>query len=229
MLSQKKVTALLPMKANSERVIGKNFKNFCGKPLYRWILDKLIRIDSIENIIINTDAYKILEKNSFPNNKKIIINHRPKELCGDFVSMNKIIEYDLKNSSADYFLMTHTTNPLISESTISKSVETFFDNLCQNDSLFSANKIHSRFYNQNANPINHDPNNLIRTQDLEPYFEENSCMYIFSKESFQKTKARIGANPKMQITPRIESIDIDDKDDWFIAESIQQSMIRRNQ
>lgn len=223
MIISKKITALLPMKANSERVKGKNFKMFCGKPLYRWTLDKLLSLDFIQNVVINTDAFDILQKNNLPENDKIIIHERPKSLCGDFVSMNSILEYDLKNSNENLFLMTHTTNPLISKNTFSNSITTFLNNTNTHDSLFSANEVKTRFYDSDSNPINHDPKNLIRTQDLQPFYEENSCIYIFSKESFQLTKNRIGLNPKIFLTPRIESIDIDDQFDWDIAEVIQKT------
>ena len=75
----------------------------------------------------------------------------------------------------------------------------------------------TRFYREDGSPVNHDPNNLVRTQDLEPWFEENSCLYIFSGESFAKTNARIGERPIMLETPKLESIDIDTMEDWAHA------------
>ncbi|MEO7797673.1 MAG: hypothetical protein ABIY47_08115, partial [Opitutaceae bacterium] len=46
--------ALLPIKANSQRVRGKNFKELQGKPLFQWILDSLLAVDEIELVVINT-------------------------------------------------------------------------------------------------------------------------------------------------------------------------------
>eukprot|EP00438_Fugacium_kawagutii_P011497 Skav204694 [mRNA] locus=scaffold7486:27538:27780:+ [translate_table: standard] len=69
-------------------------------------------------------------------------------------------------------------------------------------------------------PVNHDPDNLVRTQDLEPWFEENSNLFIFNSESFSKTNARIGAKPAMYETPPLESIDIDTADQWMLAEAV---------
>jgi CMP-N-acetylneuraminic acid synthetase len=68
-----------------------------------------------------------------------------------------------------------------------------------------------------ASAVNHDPDNLIRTQDLEPWFEENSNLYIFNRDSFAKTKARIGKQPMMFEGPAFESIDIDTPQDWDFA------------
>ena len=80
--------ALLPMKANSERVTGKNFRDFCGKPLFRWMLDTLIAVTRIEKVVINTDARSILADHGLVEGGKIIIRDRPAEICGDHVSMN---------------------------------------------------------------------------------------------------------------------------------------------
>ena len=112
-LSQNKVVALLPMKAHSERIPNKNFKQLNGKPLFRWVLDSLIEIDIIDLIVINTDARHILEEYSVFDSEKILIRDRPKKICGDFISMNQIIQDDVNNIKADTYLMTHTTNPCL--------------------------------------------------------------------------------------------------------------------
>ena len=218
------LVALLPMKANSERVKGKNFRMLCGKPLYRWVLDNLISCPEIELVVINTDAREILTNSSFPSSKKILIRDRPKDLQGDLVSMNKIIENDLQNINADTFLMTHTTNPFLSAQTIKKALMTYKNEIGdKKDSLFSVNPFQTRFYKKNGTPINHKLSELIRTQDLEIWYEENSNLYIFSKESFSKTNNRIGKFPILFETPKLESIDIDTQEDWNYAELIMKA------
>lgn len=216
---KKKIVALLPMKANSERVKGKNFRDFNGKPLFKWILDTLLAVPEIDQVIINTDARHILAENGLVETDKVTIRDRKPEICGDFVSMNLVLADDVANVDADVYLMTHTTNPLMSVDTISKAIATYLEKLAKGeaDSLFTVDKVQTRFYRADVTPVNHDPNNLVRTQDLEPWFEENSNLYIFSKESFAKTNARIGQKPAMLETPRFESIDIDDQDDWELA------------
>ena len=212
--------ALLPIKAHSERIKNKNFKKLGNIPLFEWILNTLISIEEIDKIIINTDSEKILKKNDLP--RKVIVRERGKKLQGDFVSMNKIIEDDLNNSNGKYYLMTHATNPFLKSSTIINALREFRIQLNEKkcDSLFSVNKFQSRFFDKYHYPINHNPNRLIRTQDLDPIYEENSCFYFFTKESFKLTKNRIGLNPNIFETPKIESIDIDDKEDWSLAEAV---------
>ena len=107
----KNITALLPMKGHSERVPRKNLKNFNGKPLFHVIIDKLIESKFINDIIINTDCDLIKKSVKETYKDYIIIHKRPKEIQGDMVSMNKIIEYDLKNSKSEIYVQTHSTSP----------------------------------------------------------------------------------------------------------------------
>lgn len=215
-----RIVALLPMKANSERVKGKNFRDFGGKPLFTWVLDTLLSVAEIDLIVINTDARHILAEYGLTDNDRILIRDRSEEICGDLVSMNLIIEDDIKNVDSDIYLMTHTTNPFLSRHSVQAAIEKFQIAVKSEgaDSLFTVNKVQDRFYDVDVQPINHDPANLIRTQDLEPWYQENSNLYLFSKDSFYKTDARIGANPTMLVTAPYESTDIDTPDDWELGE-----------
>jgi len=218
--------ALLPMKAHSERVSGKNFKNLAGKPLFRWILDALVAVDEIDQVVINTDARDILADNGLVDSDRVLIRDRRPEICGDFVSMNLIIEDDLAATNADQYIMTHTTNPLLSSTSIGKALAQYQDAKAEGlaDSLFGVTKFQTRFYKGDGSPINHDPNNLIRTQDLEPWYEENSCIYVFDKASFAATNARIGQKPILFEIPKLEAIDIDEKEDWFLANAVAKGL-----
>lgn len=225
----KKYTALVPMKAHSERIPGKNFKEFLGKPLFQWVLESLLKIPSIESIVINTDRVDLFEEFSIIENEKIRLRDRDRNIHGDLVSMNKIIANDLEFLGEGHYIMTHSTNPLISSDTLSRSIKKYENCILEGyDSLFSVNKYQSRFYDSKMNPINHDPANLIRTQDLDPVFEENSCFYLFSYESFKRTEARIGENPLLFESPTLESVDIDDFNSWQQA-LINFEMIQKNE
>jgi CMP-N-acetylneuraminic acid synthetase len=92
-----RIVALLPMKANSERVKGKNFRDFCGKPLFRWILDTLLEVEEIDQVIINTDARQILADNGLTDTDRITIRDRKPEISGDMVSMNLVLADDVAN------------------------------------------------------------------------------------------------------------------------------------
>lgn len=220
----KRVTALLPMKAHSARVTSKNFRMIAGKPLFRWILDTMLAVDAIDQVIINTDARDLLSDNGLNDGDeggRVMIRDRKPEICGDFVSMNLVLQDDIDAVTSDIYFMTHTTNPLLSPDTIRAMLDTFqAGQIAGNDSLFCVTPHQTRFYSPSGEPINHDPNNLIRTQDLPEYMEENSVGYLFSKESFAATSARIGTSPILYATPPLESVDIDEPSDWFMAESL---------
>ena len=218
-MTSRKLVALLPMKAHSERVPGKNFRALGHKPLYAWMLDTLLAIDAIAMVVINTDAAAELDDDPRLRQPRVLLRERSAALCGDFVSMNLIIGDDIAAVPADSYLMTHVTNPFLSAATIELALAAYAAGLAAGsaDSLFTVTRHQTRFYRADGSAINHDPANLIRTQDLEPWFEENSCMYLFSAASFARNQARIGDHPILFPIPKREAVDIDDQDDWNVA------------
>lgn len=212
--------ALLPMKAHSARVPGKNFRSFAGRPLFRWILDNLLAVEEIRQVVINTDARSLLREHGLEESDRVRIRDRAPALCGDEVSMNRILADDVAAVPAETYVMTHTTNPLLSADTISRALSEYHRAVAEGraDSLFTVNRHQTRFYRADGSPVNHDPDNLIPTQDLEPWYEENSCLYVFSAASFASTNARIGKRPIFYETPRLESADIDTEIEWHQAE-----------
>ena len=176
-------------------------------------------VDEIDKVVINTDARHILAENGLVESERVVIRDRKPELCGDMVSMNLILADDIQAVDADTYIMTHTTNPLITSETIQAGLSNLTDDP-DKDSLFTVNKIQTRFYREDCSAVNHDPDNLLRTQDLEPWYEENSCLFYFTKESFMATQARIGKRPLMMVTPPLESLDIDEPHDWEMVAAL---------
>jgi CMP-N-acetylneuraminic acid synthetase len=216
------VIALVPMKGHSERVPNKNMKPFCNEPLYRSIIKTLQASELVSTIVINTDSEQIAE-DAAKHFSKVQIVWRPVNLQGDFVSMNDILRYDIgQYPDNEFFIQTHATNPLLKVETVTEAIKTFGEVIDKGyDSLFGVTKYQSRFFWQNGNPINHDPEVLIRTQDLPPIFEENSNLYLFSRQSFfEAGNKRIGRRPAMFEINKLEAIDIDDNDDFILAESL---------
>jgi len=132
----------------------------------------------------------------------------------------QIMAYDLENTDGEYFIQSHSTNPLLKGKTIKKAVNKYFENIEINDSLFSTTPLQTRLYDDQFRSINHDPNQLIKTQDLPFVYEENSCIYIFSRQSFIKNRNRIGANPYLFTMDRFESVDIDEEYDFLFSEAL---------
>jgi N-acylneuraminate cytidylyltransferase len=214
-----KIIALLPMKGNSERVPNKNLKPFNGIPLYHHVLKTLLAVNAINEVVIDTDSDAIRADVTKNFKERVRLIDRPEALCGDMVSMNKIIEHDMEQVPADYYIQTHSTNPLLLPETLEGAVEKMAET--EHDSIFSVTKIQTRLYDANGVAVNHDPKELIRTQDLPPLFEENSNFFIFTKTSFESSGGkRIGLNPLMYDIDKLEAIDIDEPQDFLIAETL---------
>jgi len=208
------VDAIIPIKEHSTRVPNKNFRILNGKPLYRHIIDTLLKSRYINHIIIDTD---VREKIEFLYEEPITIVERPEHLRGDFVSVNKLINHDIKFAKSDNIIQTHTTNPLLTIETIDSALSHYEQ---FRRPIFCVDKLKQRFWSIEGKPINHDPNELRRTQDLEPIFADNSCFYIFSKQFFERTKKRMDEKSTRFVVDRKESLDIDEEFDWRIAECL---------
>ena len=207
------------MKGNSERVPNKNMRDFDGAPLYHAVMRSLLASRYIEHVVINTDSQIIADDAKRHFGERVIIIDRPESIQGDLVSMNDIITYDLSKLEGEHFLQTHSTNPLLRAETLDRAIEKYFQGLGEFDSLFSVTKVQTRFYDKNAQPLNHNPQELLRTQDLEPLYEENSNFYIFSKDAFGKAgQKRIGLKPQIFEVNKLEAVDIDEPEDFKLAE-----------
>jgi len=225
MKSIPKVKALLFMKGYSERVPRKNLKTFCGKPLLHWILETLSKSKHIGEIIINTDDDEIASEAA--DNFKVTIHKRPEYLLTITSNeANQIIAYDISVTDGDFFLQTHCTNPLLKRKTIDRAVETYFRNIQNCDSLISVTPVQKRFFWETGEPINHNPDQLIKTQELPFLYEENSCIYIFSRSIFEKYKNRMGRNPMMFMMDPYETIDIDTQFDFSFAEIMMREQLK---
>lgn len=212
-----KLAALVPMRHHSQRVPGKNYRPLAGKPLYQHILDTLKSVPEIETVIVDTDSEPVMDgvQRLYPDVKLI---QRPKHLRADDVPMNDILLYDTAQVQADFYLQTHSTNPLLKSETISRGIQLLFTNYPNNDSLFSVTRLQTRLYWQDGRAINHNPLELLQTQDLPPVYEENSCMYLFTRENLERKKHRIGDKPLMFEIDAAEAWDIDEELDFEICD-----------
>jgi CMP-N-acetylneuraminic acid synthetase len=211
-----KLIALVPMRHHSQRVPGKNYRDLAGKPLYQHIIETLLAVPELHDIVVDTDSEPVMNglRENFPQVKVI---ERPEHLRADDMPMNEILIYDTEQFPADFYLQTHSTNPLLKAETISDAIHAFNNNYPNLDSLFSVTRWQTRFYDKDGNAVNHDPKELIQTQDLPPMYEENSCIYIFTRENLIAKRHRISNNPLMFEIPRLEAVDIDDESDFQVA------------
>jgi CMP-N-acetylneuraminic acid synthetase len=213
------IVALVPMRHYSERVPGKNYRPLADQPLYSYILKSLLMCSEIATIVVDTDSPIIKEgiANTFP---AVQVLNRPEHLRGDEVPINEVLLHDVEQVQAPFYLQTHSTNPLLSPDTISRAVEALLGVYPEHDALFSVTRVQTRMWDADCRPINHDPLVLLRTQDLPPIYEENSCIYLFERESFLASRNRLCKNPMMFEIDASEAWDIDDELNFSIVEML---------
>ena len=212
-----KLIALVPMRHHSQRVPGKNYRPLVGRPLFHHIIETLMAVLEIDEVVVDTDSEPVMDglRKNFPNVKII---DRPQHLRADDIPMNDILIHDTDLAPADFYLQTHSTNPLLKPETVSRAINIFLADYPSHDSLFSVTRLQTRLYDQNGHAINHDPKELIRTQDLPPVYEENSCIYIFNRENLIAKQHRISDRPLMFEITADEAWDIDEELDFEICQ-----------
>lgn len=221
---KQKLVALMPMRHSSERVKGKNYRPFGdGQPLFQHVLDVLVGTEGIDKVVIDTDSPIVAEicSRDYP---QVQLIDRPPHLRDGATPMNAVLLHDINIVESEFYLQTHSTNPLLTQGTLKRAVDTFFANLSSHDSLFSVTRLQTRLWDSLARAINHNPAILLRTQDLPPIYEENSCIYIFSKMNLIDRQNRIGLRPYMFEMDPFEAVDIDEEINFRVAEAIFHTM-----
>jgi CMP-N-acetylneuraminic acid synthetase len=213
------LVAFVPMRHESERVPGKNYRPLAGRPLFHHIVSTLLAVPEIDLVAIDTDSPAIAADaaDAFPD---VLVLDRPKHLLGGDVPMNEILLHDVDLVEAEIYLQTHSTNPLLRTATVSGALEAFQSARDRYDSLFGVTPLHTRLWTEDGRPLNHDPSVLLRTQDLPPLLEENSCLYVFTAESLRLRGNRVGERPLLYPIDRAEAWDIDDELDWSVVEAL---------
>lgn len=211
------LVALVPMRHHSQRVPGKNYRPLAGKPLFHHILETLLAVPEISRVVVDTDSEPVMDglRRHFP---QVVIIDRPESLRADDVPMNDILLHDTARVQADFYLQTHSTNPLLRPETISRAIKKFLAEYPKKDSLFSVTRWQTRLYDQHGAAINHDPSVLLQTQDLPPVYEENSCLYLFTRQNLLERHHRIGAKPILFEIDPAEAWDIDEELDFEITD-----------
>jgi len=212
------IAALVPLRSGSERIKDKNSKFLSGKPLPFYILESLSKSEYISKIYIDTDSKEIAKMcvSEFPDLNVIL---RPKSLATGDTPMNAVLSNSIHSISESTIFQTHATSPFLKSQTISEACRIYVEGL-ETSTLFSVSCLKERLWSKEIKPINHDPNALLRTQDLDIVYSENSAFYIFDKSEFLKTKNRLSQTPRPFELNFPEFWDLDEPWQWQVAESI---------
>ena len=216
-----RVAAIVPMRHDSERVKGKNYRPLGGVPLFHHIVRTLLACPSIDRVVIDTDSSTV-KKSVAADFPEVAIVDRPARLRDGNTPMNDVLLNTIEHVPADLYLQTHSTNPLLAAETIELAIARLRAARGRNDSLFGVTKVQQRLWDAMGRPVNHDPAVLMRTQDLAPIFVENSTMYLFGADVLRSTGNRIGRTPMLLEVDKLEAHDIDDEADFVMAEMLYQ-------
>lgn len=217
-----RTVAIVPMRHNSERVPGKNYRLLAGIPLYHHVVRTLIAVPGIDSIVVDTDSDFIINDcaEHFPQVRLLL---RPEHLRDGNIAMNDVLLNTLDQVEADVVLQTHSTNPFLKAGTVSAALKLFEASDQEYDSVFSVTRLQARLWDSEMRPVNHDPSVLLRTQDLAPLFIENSCFFIFTPALLRERGTRIGARPRMVEMAPLEAVDIDNEEDFLVAAALAEN------
>ena len=203
-----KIVAIIPIKSKSERVRGKNFRKIKGKPLYRYLLDKLKKCD-FDEIYVDSDSKEIAK---YCRENKFKYIERLSKLAKNNANGNDLLNYHQKLIKADCYFQLFVTSPLIKVSSINQCIRIMRKNK-NYDSIFTIKKIFPWFWYK-KNPVNYNPKILPRSQDATPVIQETTALYGIRAESLKARKCRIGKKPYMFELEDSEVIDLDNEVDF---------------
>jgi CMP-N-acetylneuraminic acid synthetase len=216
-----KTVAIVPMKLNNRRLPQKNTKCFTnGKPLCYYILSTLLTVQGVDEVYVYCSNPDIQE--FIPEGVKYL--RRSESLDQDTTKMNEVLQAFAAEVPADIYVMTHTTAPFVKASSMEKGLQAVVSG--EYDSAFAAQKLQN-FLWQDGAPMNYQMDNIPRTQDLPVLYEETSGFYIYKNEVMTCWNRRIGEKPFIVEVGQIEGIDIDEAEDFMIADAIYNHFFKK--
>lgn len=206
-----KVVAIMPIKLKNERCPGKNTRMLGSKPLLQYELVSLKETGLCDeiNVFCSDDAVVPF----LPEGVNFL--QRPKELDLPTSNFTQIFSCFMAERDADIYVYAHATAPFVTVETMKQCIEAVKSG--EYDSAFCAVKLLDYLW-KDGKPLNFDATNVPRTQDLEPIYQETSGVYAFTKEVFEKYKRRIGMKPFIKEVSFREAVDIDNPEDFDLAE-----------
>ncbi len=211
-----KTIAFVPIRLNSQRVAGKNLRKLGDKPLMCHILDTLQRCDRIDEVYVFCSDESV--KCHLPEGVKFL--RRDPRLDSNTTLGGEIYDAFTTAVEADVYVLAHATSPFIRPETLNEALAKVLSG--DYDSAFSAERLQT-FAWYKGHPLNYSPDNIPRTQTLEPVYVETSAFFIFPRKLWCEQHRRIGVRPWMAVVNRIEGVDIDYPEDFELAEIIAQA------
>ena len=159
-----KTACFIPIKANSERVPGKNLRTLNGKKLYEYLCEHVLEAGVFDDVYIDTNSQEVAE---YAKSKGFHVIERKPELAKNTANGNDLLNHQFELfPDYDYYFQLFVTAPYMTAETIRACYNQLVTSN-EYDSCFTATKNNS-FYWLGGVPINYRPGILPRSQDLAP-------------------------------------------------------------
>jgi N-acylneuraminate cytidylyltransferase len=197
---------IVPIKAYSERIPGKNFVKIMGVPLYQIFLTTLCEAKVFDGIVVDTDSTEITR---WCQKMGMITIPRLAELASDKANGNTLLRYHVqKFPGVDIYWQGFVTAPYISVNSV-KGMYATINQLSTIQSIMSCKVLRGHFWSHDGKPINHRPDAMPRTQDTPLIYQEVCGLFGIKAEAFNVTRTRSAEQPFFYALPDAETKDID--------------------
>lgn len=223
-----KKIAIIPLRAGSKGIPGKNKKKLLGRPLFSWTLGEAI-FSKLDEIYIFTDDKDIMEyvNKNYTWTKKVRVMERTEESATDTASTEfGMIELAQRlNYDFDIFCLLQATSPLTTREDIDKCLDKIERE--KYDSALTVVNTMRFIWNENGESINYNYNSRPRRQDFKGLLVENGAVYVTTKEQFKSSGIRIGGNIAIVKMPEDTLTEIDEKEDWVVIEKLIENRLSK--
>ena len=228
--------AVIPARGGSKRLPGKNIRKLAGKPLIAWTIEAAISSQQFQHVYVSTDCKKIAKISKEYGAEIPFI--RPPELSTDIATTNDVIIHliDWYENRYDQQVKTVTilqpTSPLRTSAHIKEAKSLMLSKSAR--AIISVCELEHplEFCNtlDQDNSMNGfiDPINLKRTQDIQKVYRLNGAIYIIDRSYVEMLSDIYSDGSYAYIMNRASSIDIDNKEDFDLADFYMQKFLYRN-
>lgn len=218
--------AFIPARGGSKSIPLKNIRPFCGKPLIYWNILALQNVDEVTEIIVATDSDAIAATVEGFGFDKLRVYRRNAENASDTASTESVMLEYLAQAQLPQdalFMLVQATSPLTTAAHVNGALQHYHAENA--DSLLTAVRCKRFFWQENGEPVNYDFTARPRRQDFDGWLMENGAFYINTVGNIQQHRNRLSGKVAVYEMPEHTAIEIDEEDDWLIAESLMRKHV----
>lgn len=209
-----RIVAIIPVRSGSKRVIDKNTRPFAGSSLLEIKIRQLLAVPGLDGVCVNSDDPAMLE---LAARVGVSTQMRDPAFATDTVPMSDVYAHMAEQVKCDEILLTHVTNPLAGSDAYQACLAAYSARGTDHDSLTTVADVKDFLY-LDGKPLNYDPANKPRSQDLPDIVKLTHVASLLPRELIMKKKDIVGYSPVFFKLGATESVDIDTPLDFEIAE-----------